>query len=392
MNYESAKPTRGDEPLLFTPGPLTTSLSSKSVMLKDLGSRDPIFLNVVASIRSQLLELANVSRELEYDCILMPGSGTLGVESMIQTVPQTNAKMIVVINGAYGERILKMAGYLHIPTVALRYPENKPFSVTEIMKTIENDTSISHIAVIHHETSAGVLNPIADLGQAIKKFKEASGRPMTYMVDSMSAFGVYEANLHEDSIDFLVSSSNKCIEGMPGFSFVLANTRVLQTCKGNARSLSLDLYDQWMYMNNNNNQFRFTPPTHVLLAFHQALKELKEEGGMKARYLRYKENGNTLLNEMKSLGFHSYVEPQDQGCIIFTFLYPNDPTFNFLQMYNSLAKNGYVIYPGKLTNASCFRIGCIGRLFPQDMTNLVIAIRENLLEQGVALPVTQIIA
>ena len=392
--YEQAKITRGHEPLLFTPGPLTTSKTTKAAMLHDLGSRDPKFLAIVAEIRSQLLTIAGVSKSDGYECILMQGSGTFGVESTIGTMmPRKGGTLLVAINGAYGERMVKIADTLNINVVPVRFPEDTAINVSTIIQTIKDynqknpSNPVTHVSTVHHETTAGVLNDIHTLGTQLHGLHSN----IIFMVDSMSAFGAYPVNLKQSHIHYLVSSSNKCIEGVPGFSFILADRNHLQQCNKNARSVALDAYSQWNGFETNTGQFRFTPPTHSLLAFRQALSELDMEGGPNGRLQRYQANHSTLITEMKKLGFTSYVESEkEQGCIITTFLVPDDKNFKFSVLYHELEKRGYVIYPGKTTIVESFRLGTIGQLYPLDIMNLVNTIKDvlqNVLH--VKLPVTQ---
>ncbi len=364
--------------LLFTPGPLTTSLTVKQAMLRDYGSRDAEFIALVKEIRNRLLSLAEVSKEKGYESVLMQGSGTFGVESVITTALPTKGHLLVISNGAYGERMIKIAETAGIHFSMLKYPENTLPKTDDIQGLLKNEKTITHVAVVHCETTTGIFNPIKEIGKVVKKFGKI------YIVDAMSSFGAVPVPVAEYGIDYLVSSSNKCIEGVPGFSFAIANRQVLSESKGNARSLSLDLYAQWQGLENNG-QFRFTPPTHTIAAFHQALKELEDEGGVKGRAQRYQKNYLTLLTGMRQLGFKEYLETEKQGYIITAFHYPQDANFVFEKFYESLNEKGFVIYPGKLSSVDCFRIGNIGRINETDVKKLVKAIRDSLNTLGVNL-------
>lgn len=367
--------TTTKDKLLFTPGPLTTSMTVKQAMLRDLGSRDFEFIQLVKDIRNELLKLGNVSQEKGYECVIMQGSGTFGVESMISSALAKDGHLLVLVNGAYGERICKMAGVHGIKYDALDYDENQSPSVEELDAFLTNNPSVTHVAVVHCETTTGIFNPIKDYGTVVEKHGKR------YMVDAMSSFGAVPVDLAECNIDFLVSSSNKCIEGVPGFSFALVKRDVLQECEGRARSLSLDLYAQWKGLENNG-QFRFTPPTHSLLAYGQAIKELLEEGGVEARSARYQKNYHTLVNGMRSMGFTEYLPAEKQGYIITTFNHPESENFDFNKFYSMLNERGFAIYPGKLTKADCFRIGNIGRISTEDVEALLAAIAEAKGEMG----------
>ncbi len=367
-----------NDKLLFTPGPLTTSATVKQAMLHDLGSRDETFIRIIADIREQLLALGHVSQKQGYEAILMQGSGTFGIEATIGSVIHKGGKLLVVINGAYGERILKIAQRLNIETESLRFSENEIPDARQLHDTLQDDTSITDVAVVHCETTSGILNPVEQLGAVVHEF----GR--TFIVDAMSSFGGVPLDIDAAHIDYLISSSNKCIEGVPGFSFVIANRENLLTSKGSARSVSLDLLAQWEGLEGNG-QFRFTPPTHTLLAFFQALRELADEGGIPARTKRYQRNHVALVAGMRELGFREYVDPELQGWIITSFFYPDDPNFQFEDFYERLSERGMLIYPGKLTEAECFRIGNIGRLATEDIRALLVAAKEVLGEMRVVL-------
>jgi 2-aminoethylphosphonate-pyruvate transaminase len=352
--------------LLFTPGPLTTAAKVKEAALFDLGSRDSAFISVVQDIRQRLLDLAKVKAP-EYESVIIQGSGTFGIESVISSAIPSNGMLLNIINGAYGRRISQIARIYSIPLVEIIYNENQLPDLSEIEATLDCYPQITHIAVIHGETTTGLINPIEEIGTIAAHHKK------TFIVDAMSTFGAYDIDLIKNNISYLVSSSNKCIEGIPGFSYVLAKRSDLEKCENHARTLSLDLYDQWVGLNGNG-QFRFTPPVQSLLAFKQALDELDKEGGIAARSERYSQNNSLLTKGMEILGFEAFLPENIRGYIITSFLYPTHPNFSFEVFYSKLNEKGFVIYPGKLSKVDCFRIGNIGHLFPSDILRLVDAI------------------
>lgn len=356
---------------LFTPGPLTTSDTVKSAMTRDLGSRDDTFIQTVKSIRHKLLQFGGQLNSTEYTSILMQGSGTFGIESVISSVIPSDGKLLIIINGAYGKRIEKMAHIHRIDTVTLTYPENTMPCLEEIEDTLEESPDITTVAVVHCETTTGILNPIKAIGEIVHKYNAV------YIVDAMSSFGAIPLDIAEAHIDYLVSSSNKCIEGVPGFSFIIASLNALKETAGYAHTLSLDLYEQWKRLELDG-QFRFTPPVQTMLAFHQALVELEDEGGVSGREERYRDNHHTIIDGMTALGFQPYLDQAYQSIIITTFYYPDHPNFDFTTFYNLLSDKGYVIYPGKLTEADCFRIGNIGRMNTEQMRGLVEAVATTL--------------
>lgn len=367
--------------LLFTPGPLTTSRTIKEAMLRDFGSRDTAFIETVRRIRRQLLKIAGVSQEGGYEAILIQGSGTFGLESVVSSTVPREGRILVVVNGAYGERIVRMTRALGIDARVLRYEENTPPAIEEIRQVLAEDAAITNTFVVHCETTTGLLNPVEEIGAAIRE------RGCFYIVDAMSSLGAIPLNLEAAGIDFLVTSSNKCLEGVPGFSIVLARREALLATEGAARTLSLDLQAQWRGLEANG-QFRFTPPTHTILALEQALQELEAEGGVRARAARYQTNHAILLEGMQRLGFHTYLSPDYQSYIITSFYYPDDPNFSFETFYERLNRKGFVIYPGKLTQTDCFRIGNIGQIFPEDVARLLAAVKYTLKEMGVQLRAT----
>ena len=362
--------------LLFTPGPLTTSDTVKGAMLRDLGSLDSDFLAVVRSIRTRLLGLGPYSPE-EYECILMQGSGTYTVESVISSAVPRNGKLLVLVNGAYGRRIAQMARVYGIHHDVLEVAENVKFIPRIAAEYLTTASAYTHVAVVHCETTSGILNQVEEIGQVVH------GTGASYIVDAMSSFGAVPIDMAGAHIDFLISSANKCIEGVPGFGFILAGRRALHACKGNARTLSLDIHDQWAGMEADGH-FRFTPPIQTILAFEQALNELDEEGGVRARGERYRKNHEALCRGMKAIGFEIYLAEEDQSFIITSFRYSTNPAFHFASFYERLWKLGYAIYPGKLSHESCFRIGSIGRITTAEIEALLAAIQRVLGEIGVA--------
>jgi len=365
--------------LLFTPGPLTTSHAVKAAMLHDAGSWHFEFNAIVARIRERLLALAGLSRADGWEVILLQGSGTFGVEAIFQTCVPPQGKVAVLANGAYGERIVQMLHHARIDHAVLRTPENVPANPAALDDLLTRDSAITHVAAVHCETTTGILNPIDALGQVARQHRRL------YIVDAMSSFGALPIDFAANGIDFLVSSSNKCIEGVPGFSFVFCRRPLLESCAGHARSLSLDLLAQLKGFDKNG-QFRYTPPTHVLLAFDQALKELEAEGGRPGREARYRQNHAVLIAGLLSLGLHPHLDPAVQSPIITAVDFPNDPHFSFDGLYRRLSDRGFIIYPGKLTQCETFRVGSIGRLTSGDMEQLVFAIGAALREMGCSVP------
>lgn len=346
---------------LLTPGPLTTTVTVKQEMLEDRCTWDDDYKNITQHIRQQLLALAHVD-EADYTTVLMQGSGSFVVESVLTTAISDEDKILILTNGAYGERIVEMAQALKLQHIVYSVPYNKQPSALEVQAFLEKDASITHVAGIHCETTTGILNPIKEIGEVVHSFHK------TFIVDAMSSFGGVPMNIADLHIDFCISSANKCIQGVPGFGFVIAKIEALQQCKGHARSVALDLYSQWEVMQKDG-KWRFTSPTHVVVAFAKAMEELREEGGIEARFKRYAHNNALLRSRLAALGFTPYISEALQSPIITTFLFP-DKTFSFEHFYQEMKKAGFVIYPGKLTDVDTFRIGNIGDVHEEDMLAL----------------------
>ncbi len=362
-------PGQEDMPYLLTPGPLTTSRSVKATMLADWGSRDIEFRRVVAEIRQGLLDLAGCDGS--YECVIMQGSGTFAIEAALGSFcPRADAKTLVIANGAYGDRAAAILARLGRPVAKIDKGDSAAPSAEEVAAALDADATISHVWVIHCETTSGIVNPIAGIAHAAK------ARGKLVMVDAMSSFGALPLDM-KDGYDVMVSSSNKCIEGVPGFSYVLVKRDMLVASKGMSHSVVLDLYEQWKGLEANG-QFRFTPPTHALVAFHQAMKEHAEEGGVPARGGRYRRNADILIRGMRDMGFATLLSDNEAGPIIQTFLTPRDPNFDFEQFYEELRRRGFAIYPGKLTKRPSFRIGTIGKVDEKVMTGVLKAIAEVL--------------
>jgi 2-aminoethylphosphonate-pyruvate transaminase len=343
-------------------------------MLRDLGSRDDAFIALVRDVRLRLLRVAGVGDD--HTAIIVQGSGTFGIEATITTAVPRGGKLLVLVNGAYGTRMVQIAKVAGIAVDTYRTPEDAPPDAGEVARRLQEDPAITHVAVVHCETTTGLINPVEEVGAAVAD----AGRVL--IVDAMSSFGAVPLDFARAGVGYLISSANKCIEGVPGFSFAIARRATLAATEGWARSVTLDLYAQWRGLEDNG-QFRFTPPTHALLAFHRALLELEAEGGPPGRLARYRKNHETCCAHMAELGFQAYLPDDLQGPIITSFRYPDHPKFDFATFYRRLSDRGFVIYPGKLSTADCFRIGHIGRLEPRHTEALCAAIGEVLAAMGV---------
>ncbi|MGL4567523.1 MAG: 2-aminoethylphosphonate--pyruvate transaminase, partial [Fusobacteriaceae bacterium] len=354
-----------------TPGPLTTSETVREAMLKDWCTWDESYNSLVQDMREKILDIATEKKD-EYTVIPMQGSGTFSVESVLTTAVGEEDKILIISNGAYGDRMIKISQIAQSNYKFLKFPQVSLPNLKEIEDTLKKDSNITHVAVVHCETTSGILNPIKEIGEIVKKYGKI------YIVDAMSSFGGIEFDMDVLGIDFLISSSNKCIQGVPGFGFVIGKKSQMEKLEGKARSHSLDIYDQWKTMENGGGKWRFTSPTHVVRGFYQALLELEKEGGVKSREKRYRENHKILTEGMKDLGFKSIIDEKIQSPIITTFSAPKNVNYNFKDFYENLKNRGFVIYPGKLTEEESFRIGNIGDVYPEDMKNLLEAVKKSI--------------
>ena len=364
----------GRDPILLTPGPLTTSLATKTAMLRDWGSWDASFNAVTARVRVRLTAVVN--GEGTHVCVPLQGSGTFSVEAAVNTLVPRNGHLLVLINGAYGKRLARLTEMMGRRLSVFETAEDVPTTAADVGRKLDADPSITHVGLIHCETSTGILNPLPEIAEAIAQ------RRRRLIVDAMSSFGAIPIDARAVPFDALIAASGKCIEGPPGMGFVFARKSVLEQCAGNSTSLSLDLYDQWAYMEKTT-QWRYTPPTHVVVALDAALEQYLAAGGQPARLARYTANYETLIAGMKEMGFRPFLDPQIQAPIIVTFHAPADPRYAFKALYDKVRDKGFILYPGKLTQLETFRVGCIGAIGPDDMRHAVNAVRDALAELGI---------
>ena len=361
--------------ILLTPGPLTTTLRTKLAMLKDWGSWDADFNAVTASVRASLLSIIHGADS--HIVVPLQGSGTFSVEAAVATLVPRDGHVLVLDNGAYCKRAARLTSLMGRRCTVLDFDEAQAVSASVLEERLAADASISHVVLIHCETGAGVLNPL----QAVADVCAAHGKGL--IVDAMSSFGALEIDARTTRFDALIAASGKCLEGVPGMGFVFIRKDLLDGCTGQSQSLAMDLHDQYVYMEKTG-QWRFTPPTHVVVALHEAIAQFEAEGGQPARLARYTKNYQTLIDGMKRLGFKPFLDPAIQAPIIVTFHAPANPVYDFKTFYAAVRARGFLLYPGKLTQIETFRVGCIGAIGPQDMTQAVQAIALALNDMGLA--------
>ena len=356
--------------LLLTPGPLATTATVKQSMLRDWGTWDDDYnQGIVAMVRKHLVTIATTSSD--YSCVLMQGSGTFSIEATIGSVLPPQGKLLVVANGVYGRRMVTIAQSLHIPCSELSYPEDAVPSPADVAAHLRDNAECTHVAVVHCESTTGILNPVAEILATAKDHGKIT------ILDAMSSFGGITLDQATLGADFLVSSSNKCLQGVPGLGFIIARPADLAACAGQARSHSLDLYDQWQQLETNG-RWRFTSPTHVVCALLQALEELRQEGGVPTRNARYCNNQQVLVDGMRALGFDTLLAPKDQSPIVTTFRAPLVPDYDFALFSERLKKSGFLIYPGRTTGVETFRVGTIGAITPADIQRFVDVVTKSI--------------
>ena len=362
------------DPVLLTPGPLTTSLSTKSAMLRDWGSWDTDFNAITASLRRDLVEI--VHGEDTHVCVPLQGSGTFSVEAAIGTLVPRNGKVLVPQNGAYCKRVVRICEYMGRAVTELPIAEGTLPTGAMIADALARDPAITHVVQVHCETGTGTLNPLHEISQVCAQHGKG------LIIDAMSSFGAIEIDVRKTPFEALIAASGKCLEGVPGMGFVIVERSALQKSQGNSASLSMDLYDQWVYMEKTS-QWRFTPPTSVVAALRTAVDLFKAEGGQPVRGKRYQDNCDALINGMQKLGFTTFLPRAVQAPIIVTFHAPVDPAYEFRTFYEKVKQKGFILYPGKLTEVDTFRVGCIGDIDKTVMRRAVRAIEETLAEMGV---------
>ncbi len=364
------------DPLLLTPGPLTTSLATKTAMLHDWGSWDSSFTDLTADVRRRLLAIADAADD--YTCVPLQGSGTFAVEAAIGTLLPRDGKLLCLVNGAYGKRIAQLTEVMGRQVAVLDFGETAPVDPVRVARALADDDAVTHVAVVYCETSTGILNPM----QAISEVVAAAGKSL--LIDAMSAFGALPLSAQQLQFDAVIASGNKCLEGVPGMGFVIVRKAALQQAAGRAHSLSLDLHAQWHYMAQTG-QWRYTPPTHVMAALAVALDQFEHEGGQPARLARYTDNCRTLVDGLEALGLQVFLPPEIQAPIIVTVHAPAHPNWNFSTFYALAKQGGVVLYPGKLTHADTFRVGCIGAIGRADM-RIAVDVIEAALRQMQIMP------
>ncbi len=360
--------------ILLTPGPLTTSLQTKLAMMRDWGSWDFEFNDVTARVRKSLLKI--VHGEDSHVVVPLQGSGTFSIEAAVATLVPANGHVLVLDNGAYCKRAAKLTSLMGRRCTLMPFADDETVSPRALREKLVADTSITHVVLIHCETGAGVLNPLQAVADICAEFNKG------LIVDAMSSFAAIEIDARKTRFDAMIAASGKCLEGVPGMGFVFIRKAVLDACAGQSQSLAMDLHDQYIYMEKTG-QWRFTPPTHVVVALAEAISQFEAEGGQPARLARYTNNYETLVRGMTALGFKPFLDPKIQAPIIVTFHAPAHPNYEFKRFYDAAKARGFILYPGKLTQVETFRVGCIGAITSIEIEQAVHAVSLALQDLGI---------
>jgi 2-aminoethylphosphonate-pyruvate transaminase len=369
-----AMPRDPANPLLLTPGPVSTSRSTKEVMLRDRASGGGDFQGDLSFAREYLVKI--VQGQGNYTAIPLPGSATYANEAVISGIVPDGGKLLIHTNGVYGDRLIEIAAHLGKSHAVIRTPPFVPPTAAQFAQAIEADAAITHVFVVHCETSTGILNPIDEIASVCQRYAKG------LLIDTVASFGAIDLDARTLRFDALTISSNKCMQGVPGIGWAVVQKQVLENAKGTCPSLALDLWDQNQHMDRTKS-FRFTPPTQILAAFAQACREHEAEGGAEARLARYMRNWRRLVDGMRQLGFTTVVPDAYASPIVATFHNPEHPAFSFDALFEGMKRRGFIIFPGRLALANTFRIGCMGDVTEADMAEAIQAVAETMAEMGV---------
>ena len=357
--------------ILLNPGPATTTDTVKLAMVvPDICPRELEFGELTLSVRNDLIKAAY--GEKNHTCVMLTSSGTGGVEACLTSVVPHDKKVLILNNGAYGERMQKICDAYGIGQIKYNATWGKVLDVASIEQVLEiHRDEISHIAFIHHETTVGILNPLSEISKLAQKYN------VEIIVDAMSSFAGMRIDVEKDNIHYLVSSSNKCIQGMAGISFVIANkTSLLKTKEIKARNFYFNLLENHLYLEKNK-QFLFTPPVQTLYALRQAINEYFDEGP-ENRFVRYASMYEIMKKKVLELGFKFLVDEKDHAKLLTAIMDPESPNYSFNEMHDYLFEHGFTIYPGKVGNINTFRLSNIGAIYPKDIENFLVVFEEYL--------------
>jgi len=362
--------------ILLNPGPATTTDTVKnSLLVPDICPREKEFGELMKRVMKKLVDVIHGGPE--YTSVIFTGSGTAAIEACITSVVPHDKKIFIINNGAYGKRMVQIAKINKIDCIHYEEAVNKEINLNSIESFLkQNKREISHLAIVHHETTTGMLNPVNEICKISNSFG------IECIVDAMSSYAGIPINIKEMNADFLISSSNKCIQGMAGLSFVISRVSSLDKLNNiPPRSLYLDLLGQFQSLKKTN-QMRFTPAVQIFYALEQALNEYFEETAIR-RYERYKNSYDVLIRGLKDLGFKLYLPDHLHSKLLTTIYEPTNSAYSFNEMHDYLYEKGYTIYPGKCNNENTFRIANIGQIDQTDIIGFIEKLEAYLIKYGI---------
>ncbi len=362
--------------ILLNPGPATTTDTVKyAQVVPDICPREKEFGLLIESVCRDIVKIARGDEE-NYVCILFGGSGTAGMDAVINSVTPPGKKILIINNGAYGKRMVEIAKAYSIAPVELTCDQATLPKVEDVESALRNDPEIACIAMVHHETTTGLLNPVREIGEIAKQYDKV------FIVDAISSFAGIPADIKEHNIDFMMSTSNKCIQGMAGVCFVICSRHELEKLKDYPkRSFYLDLHSQYDFFLKTG-QMQFTPPVQTIYALRRAIDEFLQEGA-ENRYERYRKSWETLRNGITEMGFRILTNPAEESNLLITILYPEDPDFDFETVHDRLFEKGFTIYPGKVGKLKSFRLAVLGAVDHHDINNFLCELKNILKETRV---------
>ncbi len=354
--------------ILLNPGPVNIRESVRNALLKeDICHREEEFTLLLRSIRAKLLEVYNLDPK-KYKVIILAGSGTAAIEASICSLVTQNKKFLVITNGVYGERMVEIARVYSIPTIKLSYEYGKRINIIEVEDILKKE-ALSMVAVVHHETTTGILNPLEEIGTLLKEYPGKF-----FMVDGISSFGGEVLDFEGWGIGVLVGTANKCLQSVPGCSFVVARQDILEQARReiNPRSVYLNLLNYYHYQEEGT--FPFTPPIQIMYALNQALDELLKEG-IERRIERYRRLASMVRERAKGINLKTFLDGSLSSNILTSFHLPEGISYAYL--HDVLKEKGFVIYAGQsgLSN-KIFRIANMGEISESDIERLFEAIGE----------------
>jgi 2-aminoethylphosphonate-pyruvate transaminase len=358
--------------VLLNPGPATTTDTVKfAQVIPDICPREKEFGDLMEYCATEITRF--VGDPKDYATVFFGGSGTATVEAILSSVIPENGKVLIIDNGAYGKRMCQITSAYKIDTLVFKSSSIEPIDLKNLEDAIRNKEGLTHLAMIHHETTTGLLNDISAIGKLCVTYR------IQFIVDSMSGFAAIPIDMESMNIDYLAASSNKNIQGMAGIGFAICNRQVLlETETIPMRNLYLNLYAQYAYFEKTH-QTRFTPPVQTFYALKQAILETKEET-IEKRYARYGRSWETLLDGIEKLGLEYLIDKENHSKIITSIIEPATEKYDFEEMHDFFFEKGFTIYPGKVNNYSTFRISNIGQIDYTDIEAFLKVLKAYLIQ------------